>query len=340
MKKEMKVNVNIEKSPIPLVWIDTSIVIKMAKWKVGEKIDQLERQRVQYLYDIIRKVTKDKKLLCPEADQKEEYELGERLEEECGKIQTDLSWGVTMKHRQSVEELWTSRFMKGYINKDKRIELSYKDLFYNNPLVDLEEALVEKFIISVRFLPSKTNIDRNKAGKKRSLNELEAIRQHNLADGVTFEQQLEIEFKGTIDAHLEQLRRFIAKVKEQQVGFLDLLAAQSILNYERLWNNYQGQPAGLNGLVQFFASDYFKRIPKIEIVCHLYAKILTSIDPVKSGHMMDIEQVSSYLPFFGIIITDRYMKHIIKALKYHTKYRTKILTVRDFDEIKYFFENL
>ncbi len=69
---------------------------------------------------------------------------------------------------------------------------------------------------------------------------------------------MEIEFKGTIDAHLEELRRFIAKVKEQQAGFLDLLAAQSILNYERLWNNYQRQSAGLNGLVQFFGSDYFK----------------------------------------------------------------------------------
>ena len=90
------IKINIEKSPIPLVWLDTSIIIKIAKLKSGERIDNLEKNRMQYLYNVIKTKTKKKKLLCPSADQNEEIEIGGRLEKECIEIQTELSLGIKM----------------------------------------------------------------------------------------------------------------------------------------------------------------------------------------------------------------------------------------------------
>jgi len=336
----MDIGLNIDKSPIPLIWIDTSIVIKMAKLKVEEKIDKLEKERAQYLYDAIKRKTNNKQLLCPEADQKEEYDVGERLEEECRRIQTELSLGILMKHRQSIEDLFIDKFMRAYINKEMEINISYKDLFYRDPLEELEEKISKKFVISVDMFPPKALITRRKKTKKSLQRNLEALRKRNITTGITFEQQLETEFRGTLDGYLLLLEKFLSRLEKGQVLFWDFLGTTNILLYEKLWNNYGGQPPGLKGVSQFFLSDYFKQIPKIEIVCHLYAKILTGAVPIKSGDAMDIKQISTILPFFNFIITDKYMKHVIETLGYHKKYSTDILALKNFNEIKLFFEKL
>ena len=64
-------------SPKPNVrtlWLDTSIGIKLAKLKRGETLQQVERERAERLFSLVEKLVGAGKLLCPEADQNEEFE--------------------------------------------------------------------------------------------------------------------------------------------------------------------------------------------------------------------------------------------------------------------------
>jgi len=334
------IKVNIEKSPIPLLWIDTSILIKMAKSSLGEKISEQEKQRVQYIYDAIIEKTKDKKLICPEADQQEEIELGERLEKECREIQAKLSLGIEFIYRQGIEDLLIGKFMKAYINKDKEVNLTYKELFHGDPIEKLDEALGQQFIIDVHIPLPKEMLEKRKKIKREIPTEWETLRQGKIKAGNTFEQEKEMEFGAYLTAFLKLKRKYITGLLRGEFNVDDFLGAAGFMCYEKMWESYKGEPQGLNGLALFFLSNYFKQIPTINIGCSLRARLATSPNPIKSGDYLDIAQISTVLPFFNLIITDRDMKNHIHFLGLQKVYNTEVLSIRDFDKIKNFLEFL
>lgn len=338
---EKMLQINIEKSPMPLIWLDSSIIIHMTKAKVGEKIDVELKKRVGYLYNTIRKFTREKKLLCPLAEQEEEVELGDRLEDECRKILIDLSLGIVTKCGIEIEDYLISIFMKAYIENSDTINLSYKDIFRRDPIRELDERLKDQFIVNVHIPKTKDFLEDIKKSKVSSHTDYERLRCQNISNGVNFEEQLKIEFRGTHDGLIEKIRRFNEKIKnKKQIDCSEFLGVDGIVSYGNCWDSFKGEPPGLNGLFQFLLSDYHNRVPRIEIMCNLFAKILTGTTPVKSGDSMDIQQLSCILPYFDMIITDKTMKYYIETLEFQKKYNTKVFALKNFDEIRKYFKNL
>lgn len=72
----------------------------------------------------------------------------------------------------------------------------------------------------------------------------------------------------------------------------------------------------------------------------MFAKILTSRDPIKTGHKMDIYHASSSLPYVDIFITDNYMKNLIRKLKLDEMYNTKVLYIGDINELEIIFNKI
>ena len=60
-----------EKPKLPTLWLDTSVGIKVAKVHRGEKLQDIETDRVKRLFEIVTRLVGEGKLLCPEADQDE-----------------------------------------------------------------------------------------------------------------------------------------------------------------------------------------------------------------------------------------------------------------------------
>ena len=61
--------ITIEKSPIPVIWIDTSVIINFKKLRYGERMSQVDKQRAERLYHKLYELTRKRKLICPEGDQ-------------------------------------------------------------------------------------------------------------------------------------------------------------------------------------------------------------------------------------------------------------------------------
>ena len=58
-------NVKIVKSNIPIIWLDSSIIIKIAKWKNNELKRKSDLERVPSLFKIISSLVEQKKLFVP-----------------------------------------------------------------------------------------------------------------------------------------------------------------------------------------------------------------------------------------------------------------------------------
>jgi hypothetical protein len=337
-RRKIGIKINIKKSPIPLIWIDTSIIIFMAKVKIGEKIESKLKAKIQYLFDSIIEGRRKKKLLCPRADQAEEFEMGERLEKECKNVQADLSLNIAMKHRLTVEDYYVKTFMKAYVNGTEEIDLSYKCLFHHDPIIELDEKIKEKFIITVKFSTPKEILEAWKKSSEKARLMYEDLRKDNVLKKVGFEQQLERERTGTHDGLIIKAKNFLEKLKNNQpIEYSEILGINNILYYLKLWEQYTGKRKDFQGLFEFFLSEYHYQIPKIEIELSLFAKLLTGTTPIKPGDSMDIQQLSSVLPFFDLVITDKTRKSDIEYLGYHEKYGVQVMALKNFDIIKDFF---
>jgi len=326
--------VNIEKSPIPMIWLDTSILLKITKTQLGEITNDSDKERYQYLNDSIKDKMKEKKLICPSADQFEEIEIGGRLEEEFQKVQNMLSLGIKVNHRQRIEEFLIAKFMKAYIDGENEIQVGYKDIFNEDSIKKLEIALKTPYIIYLNSSKHKELVEKEKEIKKALPERWEELRCEKVEAGATFEEEREKEFESYFRTLLALSNKSVENILKGNANIFDLANAQALTQYKIIWDYCGGQPSGLEGLSQFFSSDYFRQIPTIEIACNIRAKIATQSNPIKSGDYMDIEQISAVIPFFDIVITDGAMRHCLNLLEYPQKYKCRILSISEFKEIK------
>lgn len=127
---------------------------------------------------------------------------------------------------------------------------------------------------------------------------LEALRQRLLAEGVGFEQQLEVE---------EQ---------EQRDEFL------------RFYFRHCQPPSDEDRqrFTAFTESPTFRTIPLPRIQAHLFAAILTRkpTRAVRSGDAADIEILSAYAPYMDVVCTDAFMADQLLALGFDAEFATRV----------------
>lgn len=140
-----------EKPAIPTLWLDTSAVIKITKIEKGEVLQQIEIERLTKLRELVEKLVGEGKLLCPQADQEEEY-AAERLDREVHSQFAGLSLGIKLRHRQGIYDYQIQCAMKAKIEGAKEIKLPCSDYFYDDPVEELKEAREKSFVITTNVL--------------------------------------------------------------------------------------------------------------------------------------------------------------------------------------------
>lgn len=329
----MKIKIN--KCPIPIIWLDTSIIIKMAMWKLNYSLNQIDKKRVSELYHLIYNLVRKEKLICPFGDQKEEIWYEEKT---CREVATYLSLGIKFKHRGGIQDFQTQRFMKAFIDNINEVELPYEDAFYKNPIQKIKKKSPYIIMTNVGRYES---IDEIKRKQNEIQKLLEKLRINVKKRNESFEERLNLEYRGCLDGILQLGINFCNKINNRiQPTLEDFMGAQFLGLPLAWWKRYGGNPPGLEGVIKFYLSETFKEIPIIEIKCKLYAKILTKNSPIESGDPMDVEMLSAVIPYTDIVITDKKMKNQVISLGLDKKYNTQVLALNDYNILIDFLEKL
>jgi len=97
------VEVKMIKSPIPIIWLDTSIIFKMTQWKCKlGKLDDSSGQQIPKLYDQIYNCVRSGKVICPLAEQ--EAEVWIERDKFFDTIHS-LSLGIETKTLQTIHDM-------------------------------------------------------------------------------------------------------------------------------------------------------------------------------------------------------------------------------------------
>jgi len=140
------IKVDIQKCSVPAFWLDTSIIIKMALWKSGRKLNDTDSKKISLLYAKLSELQKDYKLFCPLGDQQEEIWAGEEI---CHEIASKFSLGIHFKHRYSIKKTQIISFMKAFIEEKKRVKLIFRDAFFEDPITEIENLKYKNIVVSV-----------------------------------------------------------------------------------------------------------------------------------------------------------------------------------------------
>ena len=183
-----------EKSPIPTMWLDTSVGIKLVKIRRGEKLSNLEVERALRLRELILGLVKEGKLLCPMSDQDEEYEA-KRLDSEIYPEFSRLSRGARMNLRLLVEDAQIYRAMDAYCEGREEIVLPWRIYFHKDPFRAIEREKGRRFIASVTTPPNSPLVSLRKTAKQDVFHHTEALRQELATKEQSYEAQLTVELK-------------------------------------------------------------------------------------------------------------------------------------------------
>jgi hypothetical protein len=99
-------NVRSEKPQVPTLWIDTFVGLGLAQKNPDS--------RLQRLKDIAWQLVRQGKLLCPQADQEEEYQ-GTQLYERTVSEFKSLSLGIRFQHRVGIAAQHIALAMKAFV---------------------------------------------------------------------------------------------------------------------------------------------------------------------------------------------------------------------------------
>jgi len=318
-----------EKSPIPSLWLDTSVGIKLVKIKRGEKLNDVEIERGQRLRKVIVDLVREGKLLCPMSDQEEEYEA-QRLDSEIFAEFSRLSRGVRMNHRLLVQDAQIYRAMNAFHRGRKELLLPWRIYFHDDPFRTMREAMGRKYIVSVTTPAGSPIVEQRRQLKKDTFQYMEQLRRELSAKRQPYEAQLKHKLKAFGNGMARVLRDFWDRWHSRRPDFENMMAASGFLGYLRWWINLGGDP---RALYEFMVSEYVMSLPIVRISSQLSADLVTGNQPILSGDWADVNLLSTAIPLSHFVLTDKKMENRIKRLAIDREWKTKVFSMSTVEDL-------
>jgi len=331
-------NIEVEKSKIPIVWLDTSVIINITIFKENpNKLQEPQRSRIELLYKLVLEYSQAGKIICPLADQEGEVWINRK---EWMNTIRELSLGIECLSLKEIQDKQLHKAMNSYFLKEESIVLSYLDAFDSDPAEEMRDVLREGMFLTIEsdiFLGA----DFRRETNDTTLKLLNEQREKNVALGINFETQ----FLSEVDGEIKEIIKMAHELQNGEAGnereaFNKLGASINLHQQLHAWEHITGQKNDIDGLISFYSSSYNINCPYVDLSCSLTAKIMIDPQPIKSSDPIDINHISTLMPFSDLFITDKPWRTYINNRGYDKKYGTNVHYIGDTDAINKFFEGI
>lgn len=299
-------NYIIEKYKIPIIFLDTSFFVAISKSRRSGKNDALLEQ----LYSVVANKVSKRKLICPEFDQFEELHLGHASEDE-------YNYDIMMKLSRTIKSYLDSQMLdkqiyvgiQSFLSNEASPTINSEAFFYQDPLWELEQQ--GDMVIGV--IPQRFMIDETQRIKSELHKDFQSAQKIHLDKKTTLRQ----EYLAERSAYLPNW----IKLSQQN----DLGGVMTLGLYTNYWRTLGGNE-GLKGFEKFVYSDYFYKLPIVDISSWMLAYLMVNKINIDGSHRKDVELISMCLPICDFAYLDRQMCGIVTQLKLDKKYSTKIFS--------------
>ena len=213
--------------------------------------------------------------------------------------------------------------MEVYYRKESIFNLFQSDVFKER------RDRHNNIVVNVYSKPNVEALSQRSFEKSEYVNELQEFK-NSEDDTIPFNERLEMEYRGIYSATTTIIMNNSEKLQEMLKG--------KVAGDEKILSQFQGlvfaplkywgmlveKDYDLEGYCQFLLSEEHKKIPHIDISSRLITDIMSSPKKWERGDPKDISNLSAYLPYCDLILTDKAQKNRLKRLGLDEKYNTAV----------------
>ncbi len=320
------------KYQIPIVWLDTNVLLEIAKFKHQKNIGNIEKERAEKIYNLIKKNVNLEKVVCIESSQKEEINKNNL---DVFSVIDELTKKVKINSEGSIKDAQLFRMMSCFCDK-KDFYLSAADIFINsdhknNANIDNKSLNTDQFLQYTS--KSKCRTHKKMQSVKKSVSKKLFNEQFNEEVGAHYKflNDSLVRARDRIGTELGQDFYETFKVNRNMSMDNTALAGIRALNIVKKWVEISKiLPVG-DSFKKFYFSEEFTQIPYVDIQTRIFAYLLTdrSRNNIKKGDMRDAVNMGILLPYCDFIVTDEDMKNIIQKLELDKTYKTTVFSLQE-----------
>lgn len=320
---ENSIKVDIAKSPVPILFLDSNIIIEMNK--VLQNISKFEyKAELIEVIDILKSLSISNKIMIPYADQEWEINYGNNKSNNIDLLFT-LSNGNKYKNHLLIQKEQKEKLFQSFLTNSNYIQFNYTDgfqyinkkhsdskifikgilkLFDDSIILDLQK---EKEDAVSQLLSYQKMLDKKENFRDHLYKEL-TYEANKLLPDVARKLKQNIDLESHEKNFLNEFIDFTIKYK-----FADSLKLQ-LLKYR-----------------EFLLSNYWFAVPYVDIERNINTYISLN-GTFENGDRQDTINASCYLPYCNYYFTDNAMCRILKELNIDKKYNIKIYSFKSIEE--------
>ncbi len=335
----MTVTARVEKPPIPTLWLDSWVGMKLVKAARGESLPPEEAQLLQELREVVVHLTLARRLLCVEGDQDIEYGQ-ERLDEEVAGEFARLTLGIQLDHGLAIKDKQVFLGMDAFVGGSDEVVVPWMTFFRRDPIEELEEIDQQGFF--VRVGPAGAPVAQSlRKSRREQAEEFERWRVENQAALRTFEDQLKIELQADARVLIKQISEWVEHaVKGQPPKLDDVLGMSGVGLHRSHWARIGGKPEGLKGMVEYFLSPQHAAIPENRVKSVLWADIVTGNERVRSSDPGDVDLLPHALGVAHFVVTDIPARRRVLRRGLDSELNVQVFSMRELLELIKILESL
>lgn len=320
---ENSIKVDISKSPIPILFLDSNIIIEMNK--VLQNISKLEyKAELIEIIDILKILSMSNKIMIPYADQEWEINYGNNKSNNIDLLFT-LSNGNKHKNHLLIQKEQKEKFFQSFLTNSNYIQFNYTDGFKN---IDKKHSDNKIFIKGILNLFGDSVIYDLQQEKKDATSKLLSY-QKTLDKKENFRDHLYKELTYEANILLPDVVRKIKQdiyLESHENDFLN-----EFIDFTMKYKFADSYKLQLLKYREFLLSNYWFAIPFVDIERNINTYISLNRS-FKDGDRQDTINASCYLPYCNYYFTDNAMCKILKELNIDKKYNVKIYSFKSIKE--------
>lgn len=309
------IRVAIEKSAIPIVYLDSNIIIELKR--IADRTSSNKyKADLQTLYEMLSVAMKHNLIICPSGNQHDEIALSETKKENEEFLfrftNSELLDPVEIKNKQ------TARFFEAFQKRAYEVQLSSSEVLARDHYPELP------YQIRIGVTMPENRLEEIRAWKGAIVDVLNRIRKEKLYCP-DFDTQLGRELLSDADEIARLFKKWCRGDELTRGEFDSLQNAFLCMGYQPYARTNISQMARY---LEFLRSVFYFRMPYIWIERNLLTNLLLGNRPVQSGDYYDAMNAASYLPYVDAFITDISFCETLKKLGFDKKYKTKVYSMR------------
>lgn len=314
----------IQKSEIPIIWVDTFFAIECGKM-LNNRCKDI---RIKKLYEVIDNKVLENGLICPRACQEDEFE------DDIDSIMKTffrLTAGSRFTDVSQIGRIQKMQMMKVYHDKHEEYKIDVADVLK----IDKQN---KGYRVNVMLVSEDGKSATSQIGDKHESLKLLQDLKNSIKLTESFSDRLEIEFNGLYEATILMAFKFmvIDDMINNRIPFdmkLHNQFSEIITSPLSDWEKITEKADDILGYLDFLKSDLFREIPNYFIQCNMMSDIMISKKGWEIGDLKDILNISAFLPYCDFVLTDKAQSNRLKRLGIDKRYSTKVFCLSNVENL-------